>query len=85
MYLMHSVFLKYLSLVYDYIHRLDSTVYFLLATGYPCFGLISHCMAHPAAFQDSGDCCRRCVWAFESDYHVTCQGDTADIKCRLQR
>jgi len=66
--------------MYDYIHRLDFPVYFLLATGNFSFGLISHFMVDPAAFQDSGNSCGRCIWSPESYYYATCPSNTANIK-----
>jgi hypothetical protein len=66
--------------MYDYIHRLDFPVYFLLATGNFSFGLISHFMVDPAAFQDSGNSCGRYIWSPESYYYATCPSNTANIK-----
>jgi hypothetical protein len=56
MYLISFVFAQYLSLTNDYIHRLDITVYIVLAAGHTGFGIISHCMVDHATFQAVGYC-----------------------------
>lgn len=50
-------FWPYLHLPHDNIHRLDFTVYLLLAAGHFGVGIIPHLLADLASFQVAGDCC----------------------------
>lgn len=75
MYLLCPVLAQYLSLVNDYIYRLDISVYTLLAIGYFGIGIISFCMVDYASFQAAWYCSGRSVQSYKIYYYVTFQAD----------